>query len=601
LRKHGLPIKLQDLPFRILIMLLENPGHIVSREHMQRRIWPGDTVVDCDHGISSAINKLRSALNDSAARPHFIETVGRRGYRLIYPVTHVPAASQPTPVSEAVTPAHPPPAPPQPRWRLWSVVAIVFCAAGLLAWSLYSARTKPAPIRSIAVLPLANLSSDPEQDYFSAGLTDELTTRLATLENLRVISRTSAMQYAHTTKTVPQIARELNVDAIVEGSVLRSGTRVRITAQLIETATDRHIWAQSYERDQRDILALQNDVARDIADHIMVKLEPADRARLAQARPVDPEAHEAYLRGRFAFSTRRPDDIKRAAEFFTEATRLDPDYALAYSALADCYALLGGYTLDLPANFIPKARAAADKALALDSSLAEAHLSLAVIAQNYDMDWAEAERQYRRALELNPKLPTAHHWYAEFLAFQGRFPEAFAHIEEARSLDPSSLILLTDRAVIYLYARSYDESIRQFKNVLARDPKFPRTQLIVIPYVKKGQYDAALKMVHLQDPEHHFAFTHATLAYIHGNAGNLAAARQDLQQLLALHNIDELDVSPLLYANIGTGNKDRAFALLERAFAQHSTVLSSLKVNPEYDSLRDDPRFAQLLKRAHLD
>ena len=603
LRKHGTRIKLQERPFRVLLMLLEVPGQVVSREELQMRLWPDGTFVDFDHGISSAVNKLRTALNDSAAHPHFIETVGRRGYRMIYPVTRVTPPPPALPIVEE--PQRVPLLPPTPRrWPLIALAVAFLITAGILIaprlLHRQTASTKP-PVRSIAVLPLKNLSSDPEQEYFSEGLTDELITRLASLENLRVISRTSSMQYANTTKALPQIAQELHVDAIVEGSVLRSGDRVRITAQLIEASSDRHIWAQSYERNQRDIFALQNDVTRDIANNIMLRLEPADRIRLARSRPIVPAAHEAYLRGLQAFEKRGEVNIRQAVTYFQEAVAQDPSYALAYAQLADCYALLGGYSMLPDVRDIEKARAAANQAIALDSTLAEAHLPLALIAQNYDMDWGEAERHYRRALELDPKEPTAHHWYAEFLAFQGRFPEAFQHIERARELDPSSLILLTDRAVIYAYARDYDESLRQFREVLARDPKFPRTSLIIIPLVAKKQYAEALQILHAQDPDHRLGFTHAARAYVMGLSGDRKGARHELNQLLALHNIKAMDASALLYAYIGLGDTDSSFALLERAFAQHSTTLSSLKVNPAYDSLRGDPRFEQLLRRAHFE
>ena len=601
LRKHGTRIKLQERPFRVLLMLLEVPGQVVSREEIQQRLWPRGTFVDFDHGISSAVNKLRTALNDSAARPHFIETVGRRGYRLIYPVTRIPV---PSPAPAVPPPATSPDARTMRRWPLIALIAAFLIAAAALITPRLSRQpsvaTKPA-VRSIAVLPLKNLSSDPQQEYFSEGLTDELITRLASLENLRVISRTSSMQYANTTKTLPQIAQELHVDAIVEGSVLRAGDRVRITAELIEASSDRHIWAQSYERNQRDIFALQNDVTRDIANNIMLRLEPSDRIRLARSRPVVPAAHEAYLRGLQAFDKRGEANIREAVTYFQEAVAADPSYALAYAQLADCYALLGGYAMMPDVRDIEKARAAANQAIALDSTLAEAHLPLALIAQNYDMDWGEAERHYRRALELDPKEPTAHHWYAEFLAFQGRFPEAFQHIERARELDPSSLILLTDRAVIYAYARDYDESLRQFREVLARDPKFPRTSLIIIPLVAKKQYAEASRILHSQDPDHRLGFTHAARAYVMGSSGDRKGARHELSQLLALHNIKAMDASALLYAYIGLGDTDSSFALLERAFTQHSTALSSLKVNPAYDSLRGDPRFEQLLRRAHFE
>jgi TolB-like protein/Tfp pilus assembly protein PilF/DNA-binding winged helix-turn-helix (wHTH) protein len=599
LRKHGLRIKLQDRPFRLLIMLLERQGELVTREEIRASLWPDGTFVDFDHGINSAVNKLRTTLNDSALHPRYVETVGRRGYRFIYPTTAAPPLR-----SEAASPPLVATVPSRAsRWRvplLLMVTAVPLVLAGFVFWKLTRPSAAPAKIRSIAVLPLKNLSSDPEQEYFSEGLTDELITRLASLEGLKVISRTSSLQYKDSNKPLPQIAKELKVDAVVEGSVLRSGDRVRITAQLIESSSDRHLWAQSYERPQRDIFALQNEVTRDIANNILITLEPADRARLAKSRTLDPVAHETYLRGRHAWSKRRVEEMKAAAAYFEQAIARDPEYALAYAGLADCYALLGGYSSSPQEEFMPKARAAATKAVQLDPSLSEAHQSLALIAQNYDIDWTTAEKEYRRAIELDPNNATAHHWYGEFLSFEGRFPEALEQIERARELDPFSLIVLTDRAVILYYARRYDESIRQFQEVLARDPKFPRASMIVLPYAQLGRYQDAF--AYLDRPTKMLqSFDLAFRAYLYGRAGDIPASKRFTRRLESSVDIHQRDVGPLLFAYLGVGDNDKAFMQLERGLTQHSTVLTSLKVNPIYDPLRNDPRFKELLQRVRLD
>ena len=604
IRKHGIRLKLQDCPFKLLVFLMERQREVVTRDEIRQLLWPDGTFVDFDHSISSAVNKIRTALSDSAAHPRYIETVGRHGYRFIYPVTRVapdsPWVSEPTQQ----------PARDRKKWTahvlIWTTaLAIILSAATFLS---RQGRTQPPKIRSIAVFPLKNLSNDPQEDYFSEGLTDELITRLASLEGLRVISRMSTMQYRNPHKSLPEIAKELHVDAILEGSVLRSGEKVRITAQLVDASRDKHIWAHSYERDQRDILTLQNEVTRDIAQNIALKLEPADERRLAIVNPVDPEAHEAYLRGRYYYARRRVADLKTAAEFFERAIKRDPEYALAYAGLSECYALLGGYSLSPQDAFIPKARAAATKALSLDPSLSQAHEALAVIAQNYDYDWKLAETEYRRAIELDPKNATAHHWYAEFLSYHGRFNEAFAEIDHARQLDPFSLILLTDRAVILYYARRYDESVKQFQEVLARDAEFPRASMLLQVYVEQGRFDQAL---HLFDHEiatipsdvglsAHQAYVWGTRAFIYGRAGRRVEAMQCLDKLQHSKGIEKLDPFAMLPAYLGIGDRDKAFATLERAYAQHSTALTSLKVNPVYDSLRSDPRFAELLRRMKL-
>jgi TolB-like protein/DNA-binding winged helix-turn-helix (wHTH) protein/Tfp pilus assembly protein PilF len=588
LRKHGIRIKLQDLPFQMLLALIQRPGDLVSREELRRLLWPDGTFVDFDHGISSAVNKLRTALSDSARHSHYIETVGRRGYRFLYPVTlmkqELPWKKQTTPRFNGRVTA---------VMALGLLLAIVFTVVTLRRASGSSAAT----IRSVAVLPLKNLSSNPEQEYFSEGLTDELTARLASLQGLRVISATSAMQYRNTTKPLPAIAKELNVDAVVEGSVLRAGDRVRITAQLIEAAGDRHLWAESYERDERDVLTLQNDVARDIAEKIKLNLDPASRARLVAATPVDPKAHEEYLRGRYLWSRR--SDFQQAILHFEAAIAADPNYAPAYAGLADCYALLSGYTLTPQDQAIPKARAAALKALELDPNLAEAHTSLALIAQNYDWDWQTADKEYRRAMELDPSYATGHQWYGEFLSFLGRFDEAETHFKRARELDPLSSAINTDYGVLLYYERRYDQAIEQFRAVLTRDPDFGRAHMVALVYVQKHMYAEALANFGSVREDTPSAWAIANLVYIYGRAGQLEKAKATDKKLAATTR-GRVDPGPEIYAALGLGDKDRAFAGFKVALTQHSNMLVTLKVNPAYDPLRSDPRFDDLMRRVGL-
>ena len=374
LRKKGLKVKLQEQPLQVLQILLENPGEVVTREELQRRIWPSDTFVDFDHGLYNGIKRLREALGDSADTPHYIETLARRGYRFIGRLDPGPTCT-------------------------------------------------PSPIRSLAVLPLENLSRDPEQEYFAEGMTEALITTLAKIGELRVVSRTSAMQYKGVHKPLREIARELEVDAIVEGSVPRAGRRVRITAQLIDTAKETHLWAESYERDLRNALALQSEVAQAIAREIRVKLTPVDQARFAEVHPVDPEAYEAYLKGRYHWNRRSAEGLGKAIQYFQQAIAKDPTYPAAYAGLADCLSILGWWSYVSPDDGCGKAKGLAQKALEIDPSSAEAHASLAWATMLYDHNFALAEKEFERAIELNPRYATGHQWFGLYLALMGRYEE----------------------------------------------------------------------------------------------------------------------------------------------------------------------------------
>ncbi len=593
LRRNGVKLRLPGQSFQVLLRLLQHPGEVVTREDLHRELWPADTFVDFDEGLNAAVKKLRAALSDSAENPRFIETLPRRGYRFIAPVTRVEAeAAVAAAAAAAARPSF---------WRrpaLW-IAAGVLLAVGAAA-RFWPSRPAPAPIRSLAVLPLQDLSHDPQEEYFSEGLTDELITRLASLPGLRVISFATTKEYKDTRKPLPQIARELNVDAVVEGSVLRAGGRVRVTVQLAEAVTGRNLWAASYEREQQDIPALQNEVTRDIADNIQLNLDPASQKLLATAQAVDPRAHEDYLRGRYYWSQRSGSGMEAATRYFAQALAVDPNYARAYAGLADAYSMLGAYSWAPPGDFVPKARAAALKALELDPNLAEAHTSLAVIAQDYDWDWATAEREYRRAIELDPNYATAHHWYAEFLSLQGRFNEAFAEIERARQLDPLSLIIAADRGAILYYARQYDRSIEQFRAVLDRDPQFPRSSMIVYPYVEKGQFAQALAAIAQWQRPADDPWKLMFFVLVYARSGRRAEAESALRRLEQINRRQAIDPSPLLYAYIAMGRKEEAMAMFQRAYWDHSPSLINLKVNPFFDPLRSDPRFQELQRRMNL-
>ena len=595
LHKHGIPIKLQDRPAQALLALIERQGQLVTRQELRQRLWAEDTFVDFEHSISSAINKARTALNDSAKHPRYVETVGRQGYRFIYPVTPVYEAA-----TEVATPKAGLPAATQRKWiRFWAAAMVMAVAIGWFAYRQLHENAH-ASVRSIAVLPLKNLSSDPEQEFLAEGLTDELITRLASLPGLKVISRTSSMQYKDSKKPLPQIAKELNVDAIVEGSVLRSGGRVRITAEFIHAKDDHHIWAQSYERDQRDIFAVQSEVTSAIAESIQLKIAPATQQRLATARSIDPQAHEDYLRGKHYWSKRSPEDFNRAIDYYQRAIARQPDYAAAYAGLANTYALMGGYSLVAQGPFIEKARAAANQALSLDPRSPDAHVALAVIAQNYDWDWSRAENEYRRAIELDPNNATAHHWYGEFLSYRGRFHEAFEEIGRAEQLDPLSLIIKADKGATFMFARQYPQAIEQFKAVLAQEPLYGRAHIIQYAYVLNGQFDEALRDAEELRRANDSRAAEAGEGYVLARKGDTAAARAILKDLQAKGDPGD-DPIALLMVQLALNDKDAAFASLERAYELHSTAIATLKVHPVFDPLRKDPRFTDLLKRVGLD
>src|SRR5262249_26737717 len=376
-----------------------------------------------------------------------------------------------------------------------SMAVLLVLAASVATWMLRS-RTRPSPVvRSLAVLPLESLSNDASQDYFADGMTDELISDLGQIGALRVISRTSMMAYKHTRKPLPQIARELNVDGVVEGTVLRSGDQVRITAQLIDASADKHLWSQSYEGELRDTLALQNKVARGIADQIRINLNPQEQAALKNVRVVNPQAYESYLKGRYFWNKRTADGLKVALAYFNQAIEEDPKYAQAYSGLADTYALLGDwqYAVMAPKDALPKAKAAATKALELDSALGEAHNSLAFCLDAFDWDLDSAGKEFRRAIELNPGYATAHHWYAWHLSVLGRYDEAIAEMRKAESLDPLSLIINADLAELLVIAHNYDEAIRQSRKTIEMDPGFPLAHnQLGLAYLGKHMHEEAV-------------------------------------------------------------------------------------------------------------
>ena len=625
LRKRGIRIKLQGQPFVLLITLLKQRGELVTREELRRTLWPGDTFIDFDHSLGTGINKLREVLGDSAANPRFIETLPRRGYRFIAPIEAVGAAETPPVVSEA-PPEKQAPATgdpigaedrdqvdlsketavgERPLWPLaWKIAAFALLplSAIFTVWILHSGNRLTPSIRSLAVLPLENLSGDASQDYFSDGMTDELITELGQISELRVISRTSAMTYKGARKPLPQIARELRVDAVVEGTVLRSGNRVRITAQLILASADKHLWAKSYEGDLRDTLMLQSQVARAIAAEIRIKLNPQEQTELKKVRTLNAEAYEAYLKGRYFWNKRTGDGLRKAIDYFSRAIEKDPSYAQAYTGLADSYALAGDwkYGLLAPMEAYPKAKAAATKAIALDGTLGEAHISLAFCLDNFDWDWESAGREFTRGIELSPSYAIGYEWYGWHLAELGRNGEAVAEVEKAASLDPLSPSIGADLAEELIVAHRFDEAITQSRKTIILDPFFaPAHYVLGQAFVQKHSYKEAIaefqKAIGLSPGS--TAFT-ANLAYAYAVSGMRAEAAKTLNDLKNRSSQAFSNAPEIAMVYVGLNEKDQAMAWLEKAYAERFSPWVLMR--PCFSPLRSDPRFQDLLHRIGL-
>jgi len=615
-RKAGLRIRVQQQPMKLLGILLEHPGEVVTRDELRSRVWPNETFGDFDQALNIAIGKLRGALGDSAENPRFIETLPKRGYRFIADVSVIDGYPRPKKV-ESVTgdlSATEPgdalqvaglPVAPKRLWPRGGVIVAVAVVVSFLILGVRLFRSRvpaPAGIRSLAVLPLENLSGDASQNYFADGMTDELITDLAQIGALRVISRTSVMVYKGARKPLPQIARELNVDAVVEGTVLRSGNQVRITAQLIDASTDKHLWSQSYEGELRDTLALQNRVASAIADQIRINLTPREQAALKSAKAVNPEAYESYLKGRYFWNKRTADGLRVALAYFKEATEEDPRYAKAYSGLSDTYALLGDwqYAVMPPKEAFPKAKAAAIHALELDNTLGEAHNSLGFVLDGFDWDLDAGGKEFQRAIELNPGYATAHHWYAWHLTLLGRFDEAITEMRKAESLDPLSLIINADLAELLSLAHSYDESIRQSLKTIEMDPNFALAHnQLGQAYLQKHMYaEAVAELQKAVELSRNSPTCVANLARAYVASGNREEAVKLLKALKRRSTTGYSTASEIAMIYASLGDTDQSMNWLEKGFEERFNP--GVLVRPGFDPLRSDRRFQNLLHRIGL-
>lgn len=617
LRKHGNKVKLHGQPLKILVTLLARPGEMVTREVLRKELWPQDTFVDFDTGLNSAIKKLRDALGDSRESPRFIETLPRRGYRFIAPV-EMPEAEVPVERTGSATQAKAFVARRSGRRRLLvtigaGVLALLFIFVGgyIAGWrERLGANVRPSlgtlqrPIRSLAVLPLENLSNDPNQEYFAEGMMDELTTDLAKISALKVISRTSAMRFKGKKQLLPQIAKELNVDAVVEGTVERSGNHVRITAQLIDARNDRVLWAESYERNLRDILALQSQVARAIASEIRVELKPKEQARLGTVRTVDPEAEEAYLRGRYEMNKWTREGLKKGFKCFQQAVQEDPAFAEAWAGLSDAYFEWGLFGIAPRAATLPKARAAAQKALKLDETLSEAHVSLATCTIALGRFQPSVGKELQRAIALDPSNARAHQVYGRYLLLFGRFDQAIAELERAEELDPLTPKKKNNLGVALYFAGRYDQALAWFHQV--PDPDLDserRHRRMAEIYERKGMPKEAIAefVTSLRFGAKPELAAQVERSYL---SSGFAEAKKTLLQ-------DEVKWAEKR-AKRGTvpvnafwiardyailGKKNKAITWLETAYQNHSKGFLDYKLDPQLAGLRSDPRIQKVARR----
>jgi TolB-like protein/DNA-binding winged helix-turn-helix (wHTH) protein/Tfp pilus assembly protein PilF len=609
LRKHGSRIPLEDRPFRALVILLQNANSVVTREELQAQLWPSDVFIDFNQGLNAAIGKIRRALNDSAEKPRFIETVGRRGYRFIAEVS-----SQPAEMSAAIqdfVPSQPEGRAPAARWRqlrtpaavvaLLVVVGLVYLmqSNGVLKRRFWS--TNAQPIKSLAVLPLENLSEEPGQEYFVDGMTDELIANLSKIRSLRVASRTSIAHLKGTKKTLPEISRELNVDAVVEGSVSRVGNKIRIRAELTRAVNDEHLWAASYSTNLSDVLGVQAEMAEQIAGEIDRHLTADEKRAVAQsARPATPAAYDAFLLGRYYYNQSGREGMTKSCFYFEQAVKADPKYALAFGGMADCTVGLSTWGLMMPEQAMPQARSLAKKALELDDTLASAHGTLGSILLNYDWDWDGADGELQRAAELDPNNSDMHLRLASYYATVGRLDDAERETKLALALDPVSRAAYRNLSWIYLAGGHYPEAEKTIKTCVELDPNFPTANASLrFLYDHQKMYDLAVSAMRDEarvDKEYALAENVETIyhksGYEHAKQYYLAAKIDK-----AVHEKSTAFFIATLYANMG--NTTKALDYLEQAYRRREGI-NRLKVTPEFAALRSEPRFQQLLKNMKL-
>jgi TolB-like protein/DNA-binding winged helix-turn-helix (wHTH) protein/tetratricopeptide (TPR) repeat protein len=619
LRKSGIRIRLQPKPFQVLKVLLERAGQLVSREELKTLLWAPDIFVDFDHGLNTAVNKIREALSDSAEEPRYIETLAN-GYKFIgdiseqsqqsfvatAPLTASPLAASPFAASPLA--AHPD-SRAEITWTKKRYLAPGVGLACLIAVAFLVFHTGPkvfgtssAAIQSVAVLPLKNLSGDPSQEYFSDSMTDEIITQLAKISSLNVPSAASVIRYKNTSASASEISRNLRVDAFVEGSVVRTGDKIRVSAQLIDARTDRHIWAEDYQGDLRDVLVLQNEIATAIAHSVKVKVAPTEASMVSVPRQVDPRAYDAYIRGRGYWlrsntANEVPGDVEKSGELFRQAIQYDPSFARAYSGLADYYGVNAAFGLMPVEEGWRKSEEASRKALALDDRLAEAHCSLAAKMMVYDWNWAAAEREIQRGLELDTHYAVLHDLYSLLLSYTGRFDQSIVEAQRAQELDPLAERFAVQRAL--RFSRRFDLFLTEVDKAFAQDPAGIHRERARVYQARKQHAEEVhetnqeLRLEGCVSCADRLAIAYARKGY----KGWLQERLDELNKISQDGNAMSFKHAEL-YAALG--NTDRAMHYLEQGYREHTIELVRLQVNPAYDDMRTDSRFRDLVHRIGL-
>lgn len=594
--RNGTSVRLEPKIMSLLLFLAENSSEVVSKERLLETIW-ADTFVT-EQVLKVAVSELRKALGDNARQPRYINTVPKKGYQLIAETGPLNAGGGSNPPASKETPVL---APSRLGGRFWILTVIALVMTGAVVILKFASESNPPPsavkpkaINSVAVLPLKNVTGDQAEEFFADGLTEAIITDLAELKPLRVISASSMMRYKDGDKQLGQISRELNVDSLLEGSVLRSGERIRLTIRLVNAADGQNILAKTYERDLKDILKIQAELSSDIAQQVQLKLAPPKTPS-----QVNPQAYEAYLKGRFFWNKRQVENIEKSLGYFEQAIALEPGQGLFHSGLADAYILLAFYSPSGDKDYYRKAKDSAQRALALDETLAEAHTSLAAVLHKHELDWAGAEREFQEAIKLNPNYPTAHQWYAIYLVSKGEYEKAVAEIDTALGLDPLSLIMRTDRGWILYVCRRYEESIAQLRQTIELDPSFGAYYFLILAYGQNGMRHEAIAeankaLARWRAPEYL-----ALLSYAQALAGEREAAMATLQELKKSPT-DRTPIYETALAYSALGDKQKALDLLERVPLEGSSWQAFLKTQPELSDLHSEPRFQGLLRRIGL-
>jgi TolB-like protein/DNA-binding winged helix-turn-helix (wHTH) protein/Tfp pilus assembly protein PilF len=632
LRRAGRPLKLERIPMELLLLLLERRGQLVPREQIIERVWGKDVFLDADTSINSAIRKIRLVLKDDPEQPKFIQTVTGRGYRFIggvtdvVPLTLAPPAQTPMGPNQELQPTGDLAAPAKAIIQVRRLVVrshgrvaqaaaaavVLFLFFGAIGYWRSQRRSLLRPqFKTIAVLPLQNYSGDPQQEYFVDGMTDSVIADLGKIKDLRVISRTSVTPYKNSRKSMREIASDLHADAVIEGSVVRSADRIRITIQLIDASRDQHLWSESYEREMKDIFALQSQVAQAIAEQVHAVVTPEEQGHLSRSRVIDPEVYELYLKGRRIMERGGLQDVRNAIDYFQSGLEKDPDNALLYTGLADAYIEKMMDVHESPAEATSKARAAAEKAVQLDDSLAEAHTSLGMIKLSYDWDWAGAEHEFKRAIELNPGYPLAYVMYGQYLTMVGRQTDAMPYFDKAHKLDPLFGQSYRGEGYSCFMAHKYDEAIVQYRKALELEPDAITYFGLVLARAEGGDYGTAITEAEKATSVDNSPLLLTSLASAYARAGRRADANHVLRRLRELwerqgtapawHTARSPYVCPYEVAGVYAqlGDRDRAIDWLDKAYRNRS-CLYWLRQDPRFDSIRSDPRFQELLAKMNF-